>query len=326
MNARKLKKELVLANQEQSFALYEQQYALLDGIFEPTRRGEPLHYREIIGHSKWRHPETGEVYENAIDLKLYVPSVLNPQAESILLAIIKMSSQDGLRIDPDQPMLPMFSIPKDNAAKKDTVQTCCTKYKLLQAAGMGDDDKSYKLLDFYLEKMSLIGVIWKNNLSGWKGNSWFLSYASHNDGRLIIRLNWRLAGAIFGEYEYAKIDLNERHALEKDPSKTLHRWLSAHLWAGRSEYITYDKLVGHVWTRKATKKTQQKRIERLRNEILTDIASLDKWEVELRREGVLITHLKDPKYLSAEQSPTTALTVAKSCFSRQHPTQGQKRV
>ena len=49
MNARKLKKELVLANQEQSFALYEQQYALLDGIFEPTRRGEPLHYREIIG-------------------------------------------------------------------------------------------------------------------------------------------------------------------------------------------------------------------------------------------------------------------------------------
>jgi hypothetical protein len=287
-----MKKQLVLANQEQSFALYEMEHALLDGVFEPTRRGEPLHYREIIGHSKWKNPETGEVYEDAIDLKLYVPSVLNPQAESILLAIIKMSGIDGLRINPDQPMLPMFSTPKDNATTKDTVQTNCTKYKLLKTAGMGDDDKSYKLLDFYLEKMSLIGVIWKNKISGWKGNSWFLSYISHNDGSLIIRLNWRLAGAIFGEYEYAKVDLNERHTLTKDPSKTLHRWLSAHLWAGKSEFIRYETLIKHIWTQEAKAGTQRKRLHTLRHEILPELATLPNWTVEMNGRGAHITHHK----------------------------------
>jgi len=292
-----MKKQLILANQEQSFALYEMEHALLDGVFEPTRRGKPLHYREIIGHSKWKNPETGEVYEDAIDLKLYVPSVLNPQAESILLAIIKMSGTDGLRIDPDQPMLPLFSTPKDNATTKDTVQTNCTKYKLLKTAGMGDDDKSYKLLDFYLEKMSLIGVIWKNKISGWKGNSWFLSYISHNDGSLIIRLNLRLAGAIFGEYEYAKVDLNERHILEKDASKTIHRWLSAHLWAGRSEYITYEKLISHIWTQQATPAAQRKRLERLKHDILPELDKLPSWTIEISDNGAQITHIKQTKQL-----------------------------
>jgi hypothetical protein len=135
-------------------------------------------------------------------------------------------------------------------------------------------------------------VDWKNTASGWSGSSWFLSHDKHNDGRLIIRLNWRLAGAVFGEYDYAKIDLNERNALEKDASKTLHRWLSAHLWTGRSEYITYEKLIGHIWTQQATKKAQQKRTERLRNEILPDLASLDGWTIEVMKDGVQITHQK----------------------------------
>lgn len=291
------RKQLVQASREQSFALYELEHALLDGVFESKKdvKDAELHFRKIEGYYKWKHPETGEVYDDAVYLKLLVPYTLNPQAESILLAIIKMSGTDGLRIDPDQPMLPLFDPPTGNARIKDTVQTHCTKYELLKTAGMDTGNSNYKQLDFYLEQLSHIMVDWKNSVSGWSGSSWFLSHDKHDDGKLIIRLNWRLAGAVFGEYDYARIDLNERHTLKKDASKTLHRWLSAHLWEGRSEFIRYETLTKHIWTQEATKKTQQKRIERLRNEILTDIASLEGWTIEMAEEGARVSHLKDPK-------------------------------
>jgi hypothetical protein len=286
------KKQLVQANREQSFALYEQQHALLDGVFKSAFKGKDDHlrFREVKGSYKWKHPETGQIFEDAVHLKLLVPYTITIQAESILLAIIKMSGKDGLRIDPDQPMLPLFDPPTGKARIADTVQTSCTKYELLKAAGMAAGKSNYQQLDSYLEQLSHIMVDWKNTISGWSGSSWFLSHDKHDDGKLIIRLNWRLAGAVFGEYDYAKINLNERNALTKDASKTLHRWLSAHLWAGRSEYITYDKLTVHIWTQQAAKKTQQKRTERLRNEILPDIASLDGWTIETMKDGAQITH------------------------------------
>jgi hypothetical protein len=192
-------------------------------------------------------------------------------------------------------MLPLFDPPTGNAKIKDTVQTHCTKYELLKMAGMNTGKEGYKLLDFYLEQLSHIMVDWKNTVSGWSGSSWFLSHDKHEDGKLVIRLNWRLAGAVFSRYDYAKIDLNERHALKKDASKTLHRWLSAHLWAGRSEYITYEKLIGHIWTQEATSATQRKRLERLKQEILPELANLSNWTVETNHKGAHITHLKDPK-------------------------------
>jgi hypothetical protein len=192
-------------------------------------------------------------------------------------------------------MLPTFDSPTGNAKTRDTVQTCCTKYELLKAAGMSTGKHDYQQLNFYLKQLSHIMIDWENTASGWSGSSWFLSHDKYKDGRLIIRLNWRLAGAVFSQYDYAKIDLNERYILVKDASKTLHRWLSAHLWAGKSEFIRYETLVKHIWTQEATKKTQQKRIERLRSEILTDLARLDKWTVEMGKDGAQITHLKDHK-------------------------------
>jgi hypothetical protein len=287
------KRQLIPANKEQSFAIYELEYALLDGVFESRKdvKDAELHFRKIEGRYKWKHPETGEVYNDAVHLELLVPHTLNPQAESILLAIIKMSGIDGLRIDPDQPMLPLFDPPTGDARIKDTVQTNYTKYELLKMAGMTTGKHDYQQLDFYLKQLSHIMVDWENTVTGWSGSSWFLSHDKHNDGRLIIRLNWRLAGAVFGEYDYAKIDLHERHALGKDAAKTLHRWLSAHLWAGKAEYITYEKLISHIWTQEVTPAAQRKRLERLKNEVLPELADLQNWTVEMDTKGARINHL-----------------------------------
>lgn len=297
------KKQLVSANCEQSFALYEMQYALLDGVFESKKdvKDAELRFRKIEGYYKWRHPDTGVVYNDAVHLKLLAPYTLNPQAESILLAIIKMSGIDGLRIDPSQPMLPLFDPPTGNARIKDTVQTRCTKYELLKMAGMSTGKHDYQQLNFYLEQLSHIMVDWENTASGWSGSSWFLSHSKNEDDKLIIRLNWRLAGAVFSEYDYAKIDLNERHALKKDPSKTLHRWLSAHLWASKSEFIRYETLIKHIWIGNASGSTQRMRLNRLKNEILPELDKLPGWTIKQTADGAYIIHHKQENKLSGEQ-------------------------
>lgn len=291
------KKQWIPANREQSFALYEMQQALLSGVFEPKKdtKDAGLHFHKVEGYYKWRHPDTGIVYNNAVHLELLTPRALNSQAESILLAIIKISGTDGLRISPDQPMLPSFDPPTGNARTKGTVQILCTKYELLKTAGMDTGKANYQQLDFYLKQLSHIMVDWENTASGWSGSSWFLSHDKHEDGRLIIRLNWRLAGSVFSEYDYARIDLNERYALKKDASKTLHRWLSAHLWAGKTEFITHEKLISHIWTQEATQTTQRKRLERLKQQILPELARLPNWTVKVNDKGANITHLNGPK-------------------------------
>lgn len=281
---------------EQSFALCEINHALADGIFEPTRKikNPHLHLREVIRETKlaWNDEKTGKRIEQPVTLTFYAPYALNPQAESILLAIVKLSGINGIKIEPDQPRLPLFNIEGD-ATLRDTGKVICTQYQLLKEAGMGTGKRDYSLLEYYLEQMAKVSMKWKNHVTGWRGISHLIGYAMHEDSSLVVQLNWRLTGAIFGSYERAVIDLNERHALKKDPSKTLHRWLSAHLWKGKSEYITYEKLASHIWTQEATKKTQQKRIERLRNEVLPELANLPNWTVKMDGKGARITHLKD---------------------------------
>ena len=295
------KKALVPASLEQSFALCELEYALTDGIFEPTRKIKNAHLtlREVIRETRLtrKNDETGRIEEEAITLTFVVPSVLNALAESILLAIIKMSGMNGIRVEPDQPTLPLFSTAEGGAKAKARVQTTCKQYQLLKEAGMSTGNHDYQQLDFYLKQMARVTIEWKNHTTGWRGACHLMEYITHEDGSLIIQLNWRLAGVVLGivGYDYAVIDLNERHALEKDASKTLHRWLSAHLWRGKSEFITYGKLINHIWTQEATPATQRKRLERLRKEILPELDKLPNWTIKLLKEGAHITHLKDPK-------------------------------
>src|SRR5262249_3009623 len=95
-----------------------------------------------------------------------------------------------------------------------------------------------------------------------------------------------------GSYRYAMIDLDERRALKKDASKSLHRWLSAWLKTDNPSFITYDRLIPHIWTEKASGAAQRKRLERLRNEVLPEIGQLEGWTVEIGERGEQITHRK----------------------------------
>jgi Replication protein C (RepC) len=283
---------------ETSFALYDTHTALTDGLFEPTKKvkGAEYHFRPVVREVKIRwKDEKGTQRENDVTLTFVIPMTLNTQAESILLAIVKLSGLDGLRIEPDQPCLPIFDTAEQDARQKARVHTTCRKYQILKEAGMSDDTLNYKRLDFYLEALASIKIKWKNHNTGWYGTAHFMDYAANENGSLIIQLNWRLAGAMFGNYYYTVIDLNERNALGKDAAKTLHRWLSAHLWAGKSDYLLYDTLIGHIWTQEATASTKRWRLATLKNEVLPEISNLAGWTVKIDARGAQITHLRQQK-------------------------------
>ena len=270
---------------EKSFAKYELQTALLDGLFESTWKIKDAHLqlREI---ERWF--EDGDIY-----LKLYVPISLGVQAESILLTILKLTGLQGAIIEPMQSDL--FLEPKDDAKLKNAGYAITTEYALLKEAGLDIGKKGYTQLRTYLEQMSMVRVFYQNKRTGWRGADWFLRYRAHDNGRLIVQLNWRLTGAIFGEYLHAEINMTERNTLKKDAAKTLHRWLSAHLWAGKSEFITYEALIGHVWSKPGLPGAIRERKRALKNEILSNFRSLSYWDIEIGERGATITHRKEPK-------------------------------
>jgi len=286
-----------IAKQEESFAVYELNHALIDGLFEtsPKMKKGYLQYREVIRNITviGKDPETGWQRQEHITLTFMAPRVLNATAESILLAILSLAKQDGLSIEPEQLTSP-FTLAEGDAQVRNKVQITCTMYQLMKLAGMGDGKKYYELAKFYMEQMGRATVKWENHTSGWWGLTNILQFTSDSDGRVIAQTNWRLAGALLGNYYHARIDLNERHVLRKDASKTLHRWLSAHLWQhnGKAEYIKYDTLVEHIWTEEVTPGTKRWRLHILKTEILPEIGSLTKWVVEMQTEGAIITHCK----------------------------------
>lgn len=276
---------------ERSFARYELQTALMDGIFEDTKKIKNGHlYLRQIEKTYDHRGANGAVVKDAVHLKFRVPYMLNTQAESLLLAIVKLTGQGGLQIDPAQPsLLPYMMEPEEGAKTKEIGVAQTTEYALLKEAGMGTGRSGYDMMRLYLEQMSEIRIHYANKATGWRGSDWFLRHKRHEDGRLVVQLNWRLAGAVFGDYLFADIDLTERLSLKKGAAKTLHRWLSAHVWPGKSQHLLYTTLASHTWTAEATAKTAQKRIERLKKEILPELGRLHGWKIEIGAKGATIS-------------------------------------
>lgn len=272
------------------FAKYELQTALLDGIFESSKKVSAADEKRRVIERNFDHVErdengkiVGEKIKNAITLKLKVPYTLGTAAESLLLAILKIAGQEG-----DASLPGDILLASESASAKNVQKAEMTMFQLLKEAGMGDSKSAYTQAKSYLQQMSEISVWYSNEVTGWSGSSWFMTHETHKDGRLKIQLNWRLSGAIFGEYLHAVINLDERAALVKDPSKTLHRWLSAHIWAGHSGKFHYETLIRHIWSAEASEATTRKRISRLKTEILPEISSLSGWEIVQENDFVLI--------------------------------------
>jgi hypothetical protein len=325
------KKRQPVAKPERAMAQLEMRTALLNGLFETTHKvyvnpnakdynplaneksavldkDNPvrLQLREFIVKHDYTDEKTNVVYPDAITLRIKAPALMGIKAETVLLSVLHLAGKNdliklaGLPWDPENadesnPEKALMLGAEGEAKKMRTPPVVTTMSELLRTAAMGHGSNDYKLLDAYLEQMSDIRVYYHNSITGWKGGSAFLTYSLHESGCLKVALNWRLTGAILKEYMYAKIDLNERHALSKDNCKTLHRWLSAHVWEGRATSLKYSTLASHVWTDVTTTLAQKKREQRIKAELLVEINKLDHWSIEFLKDRAVITRLKKSK-------------------------------
>lgn len=173
---------------------------------------------------------------------------LTIQDETVLLAILNLMGQDGLFLAPDiTEFHDVRKMERQQAAANKVGVATQTRWKLLALCGLPDSQQGYAQLERSLERLSSVVVHYRNEATKWRGSDWFLSYMASEDGHLNIQVNWRLAGAVFGDYHYVSLDMHERLALSTDYAKKLHVVLSRQVWHGQTVKFRLDTLVNHVW-------------------------------------------------------------------------------
>lgn len=226
---------------------------------------------------------------------------LDSRDQTILLALIGMAGIESVNINSKASgelgkklwagLSPTNSAEDDSGA---VVKT--TLYKLLQAAGMPDSTATYTRVKEILERLSMVGCTARSG--GWQWSMRFLSYAFHEDGRLVVALNARFAQALTQGSTYARINLEERRSLEGDIAQLVHSWLNATVRAGNTFQIGIDKLAVRIWgvepQSASTLTTRRASISKA----LKEISTLKGWKISFRGRGVdTIVTIKRPKLL-----------------------------
>ncbi|PSR31213.1 MAG: hypothetical protein C7B46_17150 [Sulfobacillus benefaciens] len=294
------------------WARYELQMALLDQVFHsrlrsaaPKSGSTTRVFREITAHYDWHH-EHG-VIPNGVSVTVTAPAWLDVTAESVLLGILYLSRRQGVFCDAPSLTEPDTVRPRGLAQSSPVGVLDTTRYALLQAAGMPVDRGSYQRLTRLLDDLGRMTLLYRNLVTGESGNDLLIRWNLEEvTDRLRIQINWRLAGAVFGTYWRAMIDLDERQALAGDAAKLAHRWLSAHLWPGKSEWILYTTLIRHIWpetdptTAPASDSAHRVRLHRVKTQVVPALQTLPGWEITPAPEGVLVHRLSRMESSSAK--------------------------
>lgn len=284
------------------------QTALLDGLFVSQKKTEApiLCAPPVAAAYDWHHER--QTYPQAIHLQIHAPYRLSVETETVLLAILFLLEWRGhplaseARADPDG-----LLAPEGEARHKATGEVETTRHALLMAAGWGDSARAYRQLDQQLYALSQVTLHYRNTVTGWDGLDRLLQYRLKPSAKsLRIQVNWRLAGSVFGPYLYALVDLQERQHLHSAGAKTMHRWLSAHVWPGKTRQVLLSTLIGHVWPDTAnTAGADRVRRHRMRTDILPALNQLAGWSLELDAKGlVTITRAHSVSIVPAAESIT----------------------
>lgn len=203
-----------------------------------------------------------------------------------MLAVLHLMGRDGLAVQPeDNDLFREPEIDRKEAGTRPFGVVKESRWRLLALCGLDDSEKSYRQLRESLRRLSSVSVFYQNTKSGWEGQDWFMGYKASRKGEMFIKVNWRLAGSIFGDYHYISLDLNERLNLTHDYAKKLHVVLSRQVWHGQTLKFKLTTLMGHVWPEKDV---TEKAIEKRRNHIkkaLEEIGTFDAWRIVLEGRG-----------------------------------------
>jgi len=184
------------------------------------------------------------------------------------------------------------------APNQNTALLEVSAYSLLTDAGLVGGGNGYKRMIELLRQLSSVSVY---RCVGKMGATSRLISFKHNGDRMNILVNWRLAAAVLGNGQFARISLFERSDLKTAAAKVLHAWLCCHMRPGSSfmgrQGVYLDTLIPHVWGKRPAMNALATRKRRMAlRDALSEIGSLGGWAVTngSRDNAFHIARPKDP--------------------------------
>lgn len=183
-----------------------------------------------------------------------------------------------------------------DAPMHNTASVEVSAYSLMKDADLNDGGKGYARMIDLLAELSSATVYRRVGKNG--GTSRLIGF-KHVGDRLTVVVNWRLASAVLGGGQFARISLFERNDLKTAAAKILHAWLCCHVRPGSSfmgsQGVALDTLIKHVWgKRPATNAAATRKRRMALREALSEIGSLGGWAVTSGQRDNII-HIARPK-------------------------------
>lgn len=296
---------------KQQYANHELSHILAPGLFRSIRKGERVKNKLDITYKLadesirfWGPEPLG-----ADDMRVLQGLVALASTQYSDVKVSKLTSEplENIEIELRQRL-------KTNGGASD--QECLIVQssfrRLAQEIGYKDSESGtrFKSLQNCLDRLWAVSVLVVKD--GKKFGYRILSEYSTDDekGALNVAVNPRLAAAIMGRTNYARVDMAEVRALKTDPARLLHQRLHM-IRPGRSQNFHIDTLCNYVWPDKNEKikpATLRKRYQVI-NISLNELADLS-WAIEKLENGII--QIRRPKPIFLAEASDTGISLTES--------------
>ena len=245
------------------FARHDPAHCLAPGLFRALRKGERKTAKLDITYE----------FGDGERLEFSGPEPLGADDLRVLQGLVAMAGPDGILLHPepadeDARQLWLAMDVKFDALKNNSLVVRGSFGMLARETGMTCSGKSYSLIRESIERLFKVSVFVQSGKR--RAGFHLLSFVASDDasGQLFVALNPRIAQAILGERQYARIEMREVRAIKSDPARLIHQRLSAWVNPSSSRVVALTTLAGYVWTGTASASTTRKRLERTRKALL----------------------------------------------------------
>lgn len=222
-------------------ARHDRVHVLAPGLFRSLKKGERKKQKLDITYE----------YGTGEEARFVGFEPLGVDDLRLLQGLVALGGPDGviLNTEPNSDIgrqLRLFLEPKFDAEEQNALIVREHVSKLLTEIGMSPRGDNLKALKESLTRMSNVTIVIKKGSR--MASFHLLSFAvDESDGRLFVALNPRLAEAVLGDRQYARIELAEVRGLRTDPARLIHQRLCGWIDPGGTGRVEIDSLCAYVW-------------------------------------------------------------------------------
>jgi Pyruvate/2-oxoacid:ferredoxin oxidoreductase delta subunit len=283
-------------------AQIERSHALVDGLFKPIDHKVKRPSFHIRYQMKSKQGKAIALEWRGIQLDI--------TDQQVLLAILRIVSETSRQV-------PISKIDKlslialtdnfefegtDKATLMDTLTANTSLTEICKVAGMKDSGQNIEAVYQSIHRMQCtrcwIYVEPDENIK--KRTEIGFSLISHwgmKEGNAYIRINPFLSKAILGSLHVTHLDMTHIRSIRGEIGKKLFLWLSAWASYDRTQSISLDKLVGHVWGDSASDNLALKKRRVKLRYALTSVGKLEGWSIQKGEQDDSIFNIRKPKYI-----------------------------